>query len=99
MTSRVLPASPSTCLANTSVQHTTVRMWRWRNRRACGFSRETKASTYLGMLVVLLAWAVLLSSPASIAGVVAFWFYIDRFQIRPEEKVLAALFSHAFTDY
>ena len=45
MTSRVSPASLSTCRVNISARHTTVRIWRWRNRRACGVSRETDASS------------------------------------------------------
>jgi protein-S-isoprenylcysteine O-methyltransferase Ste14 len=64
-----------------------------------GVYRYTRNPMYLGMLVVLLAWAVYLSAPAAFLGVVGFWLYMDRFQIRPEEKALAALFGSAFTDY
>jgi protein-S-isoprenylcysteine O-methyltransferase Ste14 len=64
-----------------------------------GVFRYTRNPMYLGMLVVLLAWAAFLSAPASLLGGVVFWLYIGRFQIRPEEKALAALFGSAFTDY
>jgi protein-S-isoprenylcysteine O-methyltransferase Ste14 len=45
---------------------------------------------------VLVAWAVFLSSIWSLLGLPAFFFYIDRFQIAPEEKALIKLFG---TDY
>jgi protein-S-isoprenylcysteine O-methyltransferase Ste14 len=64
-----------------------------------GIYRYTRNPMYLGMLLLLLAWAVYLSSPAALLGVVAFWLYIGRFQIRPEERALTALFGSAFTDY
>jgi protein-S-isoprenylcysteine O-methyltransferase Ste14 len=64
-----------------------------------GIYRYTRNPMYLGMLLVLLAWAVYLSAPATLIGVVAFWAFIGRFQIPPEEKALAALFGHAFTEY
>ena len=59
----------------------------------------TRNPMYLGMLAVLLAWAVFLASPAALAGVLGFWWYIGRFQIRPEERALAALFGSSFSDY
>jgi protein-S-isoprenylcysteine O-methyltransferase Ste14 len=64
-----------------------------------GVYRYTRNPMYLGMLVVLLAWAMFLSAPATLVGIVMFWLYIERFQIRPEEKALVALFGSAFTDY
>src|SRR5688500_4519476 len=54
---------------------------------------------YLGMALVLFAWAVYLSSVWSLAGPVFFALYITRFQIVPEERVLEALFGAAFADY
>ena len=64
-----------------------------------GVYRYTRNPMYLGMLVVLLAWAVFLASPAALAGVLGFWWYIGRFQVRPEEKALAALFGNSFNDF
>jgi len=64
-----------------------------------GVYRYTRNPMYLGMLTVLLAWAVYLSAPASLLAVVVFWLYIDRLQIRPEEKALVRLFGSTFTDY
>jgi len=64
-----------------------------------GVYRYTRNPMYLGMLIVLLAWAVYLSAPASLLVVVVFWLYIDRLQIRPEEEALVRLFGSTFTDY
>jgi protein-S-isoprenylcysteine O-methyltransferase Ste14 len=61
-----------------------------------GIYQFTRNPMYLGMLMVLLAWAVYLSSPWALLGLVAFVIYIDRFQIAPEEKALTTLFG---TDY
>jgi protein-S-isoprenylcysteine O-methyltransferase Ste14 len=64
-----------------------------------GVYRYTRNPMYLGMLLLLVAWAAYLASPPALAGAVAFWLYIGRFQIRPEERALAALFGTAFSDY
>lgn len=64
-----------------------------------GAYRYTRNPMYLGILLLLFAWAVYLSSPVALIGVLAFWLYIDRFQIRPEERALAALFGGAFSKY
>lgn len=64
-----------------------------------GVYRYTRNPMYLGMLLVLLGWAVFLASPAALAGPVAFALYIQRFQIRPEERALEALFGEAFVQY
>jgi protein-S-isoprenylcysteine O-methyltransferase Ste14 len=61
-----------------------------------GVYRFTRNPMYLGMLTVLFAWAVFLSSSWSLFGLLAFFLYIDRFQIAPEEKALTRLFG---TDY
>src|SRR5688572_25951876 len=58
-----------------------------------GLYRVTRNPMYLGMLFVLLAWAVLLSNVLAFVSVPAFVLYINRFQIGPEEAVLARLFS------
>jgi len=40
-----------------------------------------------------------LSSPWALVGVIGFVLYINRFQIRPEERALAALFAAEFERY
>jgi protein-S-isoprenylcysteine O-methyltransferase Ste14 len=54
---------------------------------------------YLGMLIVLLAWAVVLASPIAWAMCSLFVAYMDRFQIRPEERALSALLGQEYRDY
>jgi protein-S-isoprenylcysteine O-methyltransferase Ste14 len=54
---------------------------------------------YLGMLFVLLGWAVYLSALWPWAGPGLFALYITRFQILPEERALAALFGNDFAEY
>lgn len=64
-----------------------------------GVYRITRNPMYVGLLLLLLAWAVFLASPLALAGPVAFIAYLNRFQIQPEERVLAALFGSTYTDY
>jgi protein-S-isoprenylcysteine O-methyltransferase Ste14 len=47
----------------------------------------------------LVAWAVFLSSPWALLGLLAFFFYIDRFQIAPEEQALSRLFNTDYATY
>lgn len=64
-----------------------------------GVYRVTRNPMYLGLALVLLAWAVLLASPVLVLGPVGFVAYINRFQIGPEERVLSARFGPAFEAY
>jgi protein-S-isoprenylcysteine O-methyltransferase Ste14 len=64
-----------------------------------GVYRMSRNPMYLGLLLVLLGLAVLLSSAWSLAGPVAFVLYISRFQILPEERVLLAKFGEAYAGY
>ncbi len=64
-----------------------------------GVYRFTRNPMYLGMALLLSAWAVHLSSWLALAGPLAFVLYITRFQIVPEERVLQANFGEAFTRY
>lgn len=54
---------------------------------------------YLGLLFVLLGFVSILASPMALVLLPAFVAYINRFQITPEERVLALLFGQAFTAY
>jgi protein-S-isoprenylcysteine O-methyltransferase Ste14 len=64
-----------------------------------GIYRITRNPMYLGFALFLVALVVYLASPAALLGVAAFVLYIDRFQIQPEERALAALFGEAFERY
>jgi len=64
-----------------------------------GIYRFTRNPMYLGLLLVVVAWAAFLSSAWALAGPVAFVLYIGRFQITPEERVLSTKFGAAYSNY
>ncbi|MGA8031502.1 MAG: isoprenylcysteine carboxylmethyltransferase family protein [Casimicrobiaceae bacterium] len=64
-----------------------------------GVFRYSRNPIYLGDLLILAAFAVWLGQPANLALLAVFVWYIDRFQIRPEEKALSALFGVEYTAY
>jgi len=64
-----------------------------------GIYTVTRNPMYLGMLFVLVAWALFLSSAWALFGPLSFFIYMNSFQIAPEEKVLAAMFGPAYAAY
>ncbi|MSP74529.1 MAG: isoprenylcysteine carboxylmethyltransferase family protein [Rhodospirillaceae bacterium] len=66
---------------------------------ATGIYRLTRNPMYLGLLLVLAGWAIYLSNAVTFVGPLLFLLYINRFQILPEERALAAKFGVAFDDY
>ncbi len=64
-----------------------------------GVYRFTRNPMYVGLLFVLLGLAILLSAPFSLLGPLFFVVYIGRFQIKPEEQVLAGMFGSEFAAY
>jgi protein-S-isoprenylcysteine O-methyltransferase Ste14 len=64
-----------------------------------GVYRLSRNPIYLGMLLVLAGWAVLLSSPAALAVSALFVVYLDRFQIGPEERALSDVLGQRYVDY
>jgi protein-S-isoprenylcysteine O-methyltransferase Ste14 len=64
-----------------------------------GIYKYTRNPMYLGFVLVLLGWAAFLSNLAALALLPVFVLYIDRFQIVPEEHVLASLFPRAYPAY
>jgi protein-S-isoprenylcysteine O-methyltransferase Ste14 len=64
-----------------------------------GLYRISRNPMYVGSALLLLGWAVYLSALLPFAGIVAFVAYITRFQIRPEERALAALFGEEYANY
>ena len=61
--------------------------------------RFSRNPTYLGLLLVLVGWSALLRSPGALATAMSFALYIQRFQTRPEERVLSALLGDEYRDY
>jgi protein-S-isoprenylcysteine O-methyltransferase Ste14 len=64
-----------------------------------GIYRVTRNPMYLGMLLILAAWAAWLANAAAFALLPCFVAYMRRFQIAPEERALEARFRQAFVDY
>lgn len=64
-----------------------------------GVYKITRNPMYVGMSLLLLAWAVWLSALLPFAGPVIFVLYITRFQIQPEERVLLELFGEEYATY
>jgi protein-S-isoprenylcysteine O-methyltransferase Ste14 len=54
---------------------------------------------YLSLLLLLIAYAVRLGSWVEWLGPALFATYVTRFQIIPEERILAAKFGAAFVAY
>jgi protein-S-isoprenylcysteine O-methyltransferase Ste14 len=64
-----------------------------------GVYRITRNPMYVGMALLLTAWAAWLSALWPFGGPLLFILYIDRFQIVPEERVLRDLFGEAYSAY
>jgi protein-S-isoprenylcysteine O-methyltransferase Ste14 len=64
-----------------------------------GIYRYTRNPMYLGMLLILLGWAVFLSNLVALLFLPAFVLYMNRYQIGPEERALTALFANEFSKY
>jgi protein-S-isoprenylcysteine O-methyltransferase Ste14 len=66
---------------------------------ADGVYRWTRNPMYLGFLIALAGWAAYLANVASALVLPLFVLYMNRFQIVPEERALAARFGPQFEDY
>lgn len=64
-----------------------------------GVFRVTRNPMYLGLLLVLMAWTVLLSSAWGLLGAAGFVLYMNHFQIKPEERALEKRFRDDYTTY
>ena len=64
-----------------------------------GIYTITRNPMYVGLLLVLIALALFLSSAWAFVGPAAYFLYIGRFQIAPEERALTAQFGAEYTAY
>jgi protein-S-isoprenylcysteine O-methyltransferase Ste14 len=64
-----------------------------------GVYRFSRNPMYLGFLLALAAWAIYLSNALAALFLPAFVAYMNRFQIKPEERALLAQFGPAFLQY
>ncbi len=64
-----------------------------------GIYRYSRNPMYLGLLFLLLAWAIYLANPLGFVGPPLFVFCMNRLQIRPEEAAMASQFGDAYRSY
>jgi protein-S-isoprenylcysteine O-methyltransferase Ste14 len=64
-----------------------------------GIYHFTRNPIYLGLLLILTAWATTLWQPQSFVALPVFAAWIHRFQIIPEERALRANFGVHFDQY
>jgi protein-S-isoprenylcysteine O-methyltransferase Ste14 len=64
-----------------------------------GIYQFTRNPMYLGMLLWLAAFSTWLANLYAMALCIAFVFYMNRFQIGPEERALETLFGDSYRDY
>ena len=64
-----------------------------------GIYRVTRNPMYLGLVFILVGWAMYLANLAALLLVPAFVAYMTQFQIKPEERALLAKFGPGFAEY
>src|SRR5262245_6737901 len=64
-----------------------------------GVYSVTRNPMYLSLVLYLVAWVVYLSSWMALLLIPVFMLYINQFQIKPEERVLAALYGSDYAAY
>ena len=64
-----------------------------------GIYQYSRNPMYVGFALLLMAWACYLASPFALFGVLGFVLYMNRFQIRPEERALITLFGSEYSAY
>jgi protein-S-isoprenylcysteine O-methyltransferase Ste14 len=64
-----------------------------------GIYARSRNPMYLGGLIMLLGWTLFLSNALAFLFLPAYVLYINRFQIAPEERALAALFGQPYAVY
>lgn len=64
-----------------------------------GIYHMTRNPMYLAMLLLLIGWAVKLGNPINLLPLIFFVWYMNQFQIKPEEEALANLFGEEYQVY
>ena len=64
-----------------------------------GIYQKTRNPMYLGMLLILSAWAIFLGSTIAFMWLPLFVLFMTKFQILPEEMALQKLFGQEYSDY
>ena len=61
--------------------------------------RFTRNPMYLGMILLIIGSGFWFQQWTSILVVIAFWFYMNETQIKPEERALTEKFEEEYVDY
>lgn len=64
-----------------------------------GVYSRTRNPMYVGFLCFLLAWGMFLANVLSLIFCSIFIFYMNNFQIKPEERALVELFGEEYSNY
>ncbi len=64
-----------------------------------GIYRFTRNPMYLGLLLLLAGWALYLANILAFLFLPAFILYMNRFQIKPEERALTNRFGRKYLEY
>ncbi len=64
-----------------------------------GIYRVSRNPMYVSLTLMLVAWALWLGGPWVSAGPVLLALWLDRFQIRPEERIMSARFGADYDRY
>ena len=64
-----------------------------------GIYRFTRNPMYLGLLLLLAGWALYLANILAFLFLPAFILYMNRFQIKPEERALMDRFGQKYLEY
>ncbi len=64
-----------------------------------GVYKYTRNPMYVGLLFLLFGWGVFLSNLYALALTVGFVLYMNRFQIKPEERALESVFGSGILNY
>lgn len=64
-----------------------------------GVYRLSRNPMYVGLLLMLLGWAIFLAHLMTFAFLPLFIAYMNRFQISPQERALSSKFGERFTSY
>jgi protein-S-isoprenylcysteine O-methyltransferase Ste14 len=64
-----------------------------------GVYRLTRNPMYVGFILALTAWGIHLGNPISFLLVVSFYYYMNCFQIKLEEKALQEIFGDNYVQY
>jgi protein-S-isoprenylcysteine O-methyltransferase Ste14 len=81
---------------------TTVNPWRPHAASelvVSGIYQRTRNPMYLGLLLALVGWGLYLANVYALLLAGTFVPYMNRFQIRPEERALEQAFGQDFPDY